>query len=103
MPFYTARFQDLDAFVTLLNSTFHSLHQKISWSLFLWTKKNVLILFDRLDEMRHHLDALIELVSSLRKKESQYRDAFSRRCQDLRKAETEVLICSYNILVLVCF
>lgn len=72
------------------NSTFHIMHQKISWSLFLWTKQIALVLFDRLDDMKHHLDELIELVSSLRKKESLYRDAFSRRCQDLRKAETEV-------------
>ncbi|KAF3433929.1 hypothetical protein FNV43_RR25032 [Rhamnella rubrinervis] len=44
----------------------------------------------RLDEMEHHLNPLVKLVSSIREKESLYRQAFIRRCQNLKKAEIEV-------------
>ncbi|GKU91720.1 hypothetical protein SLEP1_g5548 [Rubroshorea leprosula] len=44
----------------------------------------------RLDEMKHQLDLLVELTKSLRKRESLYRKAFLRRCENLRKAEAEV-------------
>nr|XP_048326726.1 LOW QUALITY PROTEIN: repetitive organellar protein [Ziziphus jujuba var. spinosa] len=44
----------------------------------------------RLEEIEHHLKPMIELVSTLRKKESLYRQAFMTRCQNLKKAELEV-------------
>ncbi|KAI3995550.1 hypothetical protein MKX01_023295 [Papaver californicum] len=43
-----------------------------------------------LREMKHHFEPDVELVSSLKKRESLYRKAFLRRCYDLQKAETEV-------------
>lgn len=41
--------------------------------------------------MKHHFKPDVELVSSLKKRESLYRKAFLRRCYDLQKAETEVV------------
>ncbi|PRQ58818.1 hypothetical protein RchiOBHm_Chr1g0363431 [Rosa chinensis] len=54
------------------------------------TKEKLEMNFLRMDNMKHYVDKLSVLISSLRKKESLYREAFRRRCQDLRKAETEV-------------
>ncbi|GLT70127.1 hypothetical protein SLA2020_422240 [Shorea laevis] len=44
----------------------------------------------RLDEMKHQMDLLVELTTSLSKRESLYRKAFLRRCENLWKAEAEV-------------
>ncbi|KAK3232419.1 hypothetical protein Dsin_004300 [Dipteronia sinensis] len=44
----------------------------------------------RLEEMKHQLDPLVELVVLIQKRESLYNEAFIRRCQNLQKAETEV-------------
>ncbi|XP_062092929.1 WPP domain-associated protein [Humulus lupulus] len=44
----------------------------------------------RLEQIHHHLDPLVDTVSSVREKESLYKKAFTRRCQNLHKAETEV-------------
>ncbi|KAK0592951.1 hypothetical protein LWI29_028185 [Acer saccharum] len=44
----------------------------------------------RLEEMKHQLDSLVELVFSIQKRELLYKEAFMRRCQNLQKAETEV-------------
>jgi hypothetical protein len=52
------------------------------------------ILLYRLEEVKYNLDPLIELVASLRNKEFLYRKAFVSRCQNLQKAELEVL--KYN-------
>lgn len=52
--------------------------------------------------MRDGINILVEHVSTLRKKESLYRNAFTRRCQDLWKAETEVMRCNNNFLALIC-
>ncbi|CAB4300949.1 unnamed protein product [Prunus armeniaca] len=54
------------------------------------SKEKLEINFLRLDKMRDGINILVEHVSTLRKKESLYRNAFTRRCQDLWKAETEV-------------
>ncbi|KAL5733486.1 hypothetical protein ACOSP7_032828 [Xanthoceras sorbifolium] len=53
-------------------------HQKLGNNLF------------RLDGVKHQLDSLDELVSSIQKRELLYKEAFIRRCQNLQKAETEV-------------
>ncbi|OVA18083.1 hypothetical protein BVC80_1835g496 [Macleaya cordata] len=45
----------------------------------------------RLEEVKYQLEPDVELVTSLRKRESLYRKAFMRRCYDLQKAETEVV------------
>ncbi|KAM1141109.1 hypothetical protein ACFX19_041818 [Malus domestica] len=55
----------------------------------------------RLDKMKDRLDTLVKLVSSLRKKESVYQDAFTRRCHNLWKAETEVDLLGDQVDVLV--
>ncbi|KAM6599041.1 hypothetical protein CsatA_018650 [Cannabis sativa] len=44
----------------------------------------------RLEQINHHLDPLVDTVSSLREKESLYKKAFTTRCQNLHKAEIEV-------------
>ncbi|XP_024041848.1 protein disulfide-isomerase C17H9.14c [Citrus clementina] len=44
----------------------------------------------RLEEMTHQLDLLVELVSSVQKRELLYRTTFIRRSKNLQKAETEV-------------
>ncbi|KAH9768324.1 WPP domain associated protein [Citrus sinensis] len=44
----------------------------------------------RLEEMKHQLDLLVELVSSIQKRELLYRTAFIRRSKNLQMAETEV-------------
>ncbi|GAY67674.1 hypothetical protein CUMW_258470 [Citrus unshiu] len=44
----------------------------------------------RLEEMKHRLDLLVELVSSIQKRELLYRTAFIRRRKNLQMAETEV-------------
>ncbi|XP_022764305.1 uncharacterized protein LOC111309538 [Durio zibethinus] len=44
----------------------------------------------RLDEIKLQLDLLVELTASLSQKESLYRKAFIRRCENLQMAETEV-------------
>ncbi|XP_031251831.1 WPP domain-associated protein-like [Pistacia vera] len=44
----------------------------------------------RLEEMKHQLDSLVELVTAIRKRELLYRKAFVIRCQNLQKAENEV-------------
>ncbi|KAH9703702.1 WPP domain associated protein [Citrus sinensis] len=44
----------------------------------------------QLEEMKHQLDLLVELVSSVQKRELLYRTAFIRRSKNLQKAETEV-------------
>ncbi|XP_050387411.1 WPP domain-associated protein [Argentina anserina] len=54
------------------------------------TNQTALIFFDRMDNMKHHVDNLAVPVSSLRKQELLYKEAFRRRCHDLWKAETEV-------------
>ncbi|XP_038891653.1 uncharacterized protein LOC120081046 [Benincasa hispida] len=46
---------------------------------------------DRLEEMKHSLDPVPRVMASLRENESLYKKAFIRRCQNLRKAENEVL------------
>lgn len=85
------------------SSSNQSPHLEVHWSSFLYTNQTALLLFDRMDNMRHHVDKLAVLVSSSRKEESLYKEAFRRRCHDLWKAETEVLNSSYNVLVLSCF
>lgn len=45
----------------------------------------------RLENMKHHLDLLSGQIGLLRKRESVYEKAFIRRCQNLQKAETEVM------------
>ncbi|KAL6123865.1 hypothetical protein ACLB2K_076382 [Fragaria x ananassa] len=54
------------------------------------TNEKLDVNFSRMDNMKHHVDKLAVLVSSLRKEESLYKEAFRRRCHDLWKAETEV-------------
>ncbi|KAG7031963.1 WPP domain-associated protein, partial [Cucurbita argyrosperma subsp. argyrosperma] len=44
----------------------------------------------RLEEMKHTLYPLPQVMASLRESESLYKKAFIRRCQNLRKAENEV-------------
>ncbi|KAK6228189.1 hypothetical protein SCA6_000529 [Theobroma cacao] len=44
----------------------------------------------RLEELKHQLDLLVERTASLSQKESLYRKAFIRRCENLQMAETEV-------------
>ncbi|XVE99319.1 hypothetical protein REPUB_Repub03eG0188100 [Reevesia pubescens] len=44
----------------------------------------------RLDEIKLQLDLLVELTSSFIQKESLYKTAFIRRCENLQMAETEV-------------
>ncbi|KAJ4720794.1 putative WPP domain-associated protein [Melia azedarach] len=44
----------------------------------------------RLEEAKHQLDLVVELVASIRKRELLYRTAFIRRSQNLQKAEHEV-------------
>ncbi|KAI3877483.1 hypothetical protein MKW92_007596 [Papaver armeniacum] len=55
-----------------------------------WNKEIRIHNLERLREMKHHFEPDVELVSSLKKRESLYRKAFLRRCYDLQKAETEV-------------
>ncbi|XP_026416494.1 uncharacterized protein LOC113311925 [Papaver somniferum] len=55
-----------------------------------WNKEIRIHNLERLREMKHHFKPDVELVSSLKKRESLYRKAFLRRCYDLQKAETEV-------------
>ncbi|XP_057989416.1 uncharacterized protein LOC131172520 [Hevea brasiliensis] len=45
----------------------------------------------RLEEAMHYLNPAAELVARQRRKEWLYKMAFIRRCENLRKAETEVL------------
>ncbi|GAV69973.1 hypothetical protein CFOL_v3_13472 [Cephalotus follicularis] len=54
----------------------------------------------RLEKMKSDLDPLVELVASLRAKESLYQKAFIRRCQNLRKAENEVDLLGDQVNVL---
>ncbi|XP_021295838.1 WPP domain-associated protein [Herrania umbratica] len=44
----------------------------------------------RLEEMKHQLDLLVKCTASLSQKESLYKKAFIRRCENLQMAETEV-------------
>ena len=54
----------------------------------------------RLDEIKLQLDLLVELTNSFIPKESLYRKAFIRRCENLQMAEAEVLIrLNYTILL----
>ncbi|KAF7811776.1 WPP domain-associated protein [Senna tora] len=48
------------------------------------------ILTQRLENIKCRLDPIVELVDFLRNKESIFRIAFNRRCQNLQKAELEV-------------
>ncbi|XP_059627173.1 WPP domain-associated protein [Cornus florida] len=47
-------------------------------------------LMGRLEEMKHQVDQLVQVVPVLRKRELLYRKAFVRRCHNLKLAETEV-------------
>ena len=54
----------------------------------------------RLDEIKLQLDLLVELTASFIQKESLYRKAFIRRCENLQMAEAEVLILlNYTLLL----
>ncbi|KAI3908611.1 hypothetical protein MKX01_027477 [Papaver californicum] len=55
-----------------------------------WNKEVIIHNLEWLREMKHHFQPDVELVSSLKKRESLYRKAFLRRCYDLQKAEAEV-------------
>lgn len=57
----------------------------------LWTKQSTVMVLCRLEELKHQLDLLVERTASLSQKESLYRKAFIRRCENLQMAETEVL------------
>lgn len=46
---------------------------------------------NRLEEAKHQLDSLVKLVAATRKRELLYRKAFIIRCQNLQKAENEVI------------
>lgn len=50
--------------------------------------------------MKHTLDPLPQLMASLRENEALYKKAFVRRCENLRKAENEVL---FSISVVVTY
>jgi len=45
----------------------------------------------RVEEATHYLSPLVELVSLQRREDLLYKKAFLRRCENLRRAETEVL------------
>ncbi|GAY46496.1 hypothetical protein CUMW_097520 [Citrus unshiu] len=51
----------------------------------------------RLEEMKHQLDLLVELVSSIQKRELLYRTAFIRRSKNLQMAETEDKQTEFNL------
>ncbi|KAJ0103123.1 hypothetical protein Patl1_06115 [Pistacia atlantica] len=53
-------------------------------------KQISVLISNRLEEMKHQLDSLVELVAAIRKRELLYRKAFIIRCQNLQKAENEV-------------
>ncbi|KAG5533217.1 hypothetical protein RHGRI_027430 [Rhododendron griersonianum] len=57
--------------------------------------------FMRLKELEHQTYLLTQLMASLRKRESLYKNAFVRRCHDLRLAETEVDLLGDQVDVLV--
>ncbi|KAH7839537.1 hypothetical protein Vadar_005432 [Vaccinium darrowii] len=57
--------------------------------------------FMRLKELEHHIYLLTQVVASVRKRESLYKNAFSRRCHDLKLAETEVDLLGDQVDVLV--
>ncbi|KGN52275.1 hypothetical protein Csa_008323 [Cucumis sativus] len=46
--------------------------------------------------MKHTLDPLPQVMASLQENKSLYKKAFIRRCQNLRKAENEVLFSTSN-------
>ncbi|KAJ9175538.1 hypothetical protein P3X46_014084 [Hevea brasiliensis] len=54
----------------------------------------------RLEEAMHHLNPVTELVARHRRKEWLYKKAFIRRCENLRKAETEVDLLGDQVEVL---
>ncbi|KAK9189995.1 hypothetical protein WN943_018595 [Citrus x changshan-huyou] len=77
----TEKLNEHEIFQELMNedeSTFTSVRSELEKAL------------DRLEEMKHRLDLLVELVSSIQKRELLYRTAFIRRRKNLQMAETEV-------------
>ncbi|MCL7042735.1 hypothetical protein MKW94_004771 [Papaver nudicaule] len=55
-----------------------------------WNKEIRIHNLERLREIKHQFEPDVELVNSLKERESLYTKAFLRRCYDLQKAETEV-------------
>ncbi|CAK9317040.1 unnamed protein product [Citrullus colocynthis] len=55
----------------------------------------------RLEEMKHTLDPLPQLMASLRENEALYKKAFVRRCENLKKAENEVDLLGDQVDILV--
>ncbi|KAG5237730.1 WPP domain-associated protein [Salix suchowensis] len=65
-------------------------------------EKKLVLNIVRMEEAIHYLNPLVELVTLQRREDLLYKKAFLRRCENLKRAETEVDLLGDQVDVLLC-